>query len=113
MRKLNTTDVFAALRLVKRAGIKEGLKPYLAMAASGKASVEDVGIEGILGFIEMVSEPESERAIYEVLARPFEMTADEVATMELDKLMQCLETLEKENNLKVFFKSLSGMIGKN
>ena len=101
------------MRLIKKAGIKEGIKPYVMMAASGDLSIEDVGIEGVLGLIEMLSESKSEQAIYEVLAGPFEMTADEVAQMELEPFMETLQILSKENNLKVFFKSLSGLIGKN
>ena len=113
MRKLNTSDVFSTMRLVQKAGIKEGIKPYIVMASAGELSIEDIGIEGILGLIEILSESKSERAIYEILAGPFEMTADEVATLELDKLIESLDALAKENNLKVFFKSLSGLIGKN
>ena len=112
MRKLNTSDVFSTMRLVKKAGIKEGIKPYMVMAASGNLSIEDIGIEGILGLIEILSESKSERAIYEMLSGPFEMTAKEVQEMELDVFAESLEQLSKENNLSVFFKSLSGMIGK-
>ena len=112
MRKLQTADVFNAMRMIKKANLKEEIKPYLMMAASGEVNVEEVGIEGVLGLIETMSEQKIESAIYEVLAGPFEMTADEVAKMDLDKMIECLETLGKENNLKVFFKSLSGLIGK-
>lgn len=112
MRKLKTPDVFNAMRMIKKANLKEEIKPYLMMAASGEMNVEEVGIEGVLGLIETMSEQKIESAIYEVLAGPFEMTADEVAKMDLDKMIECLETLGKENNLKVFFKSLSGLIGK-
>lgn len=113
MRKLQTLDVFSAMRLIQRAGIKEGIKPYLKMAASGKCSIDDVGIEGVLGLIEILSESKSENAIYEVLASPFEILPEEVAKMELDSFIEALRTLARENNLKLFFGYLSGMIGKN
>lgn len=112
MRKLQTTDIFSAMRAIKKAEIKEGLKPYLQMAAAGDMDLEDLGIEGFLGLIETLSETKSEMAIYEVLAGPFEMEAKEIKTMDLDVFIESLERLAKENNLKVFFKSLSGMIGK-
>ena len=112
MRKLQTSDVFNAMRLIKKAELKEGIKPYLQMASAGDLSVEEVGSEGILGLIEIMSESKSEMAIYEILAGPFEMTAKEVQKMELDVFAESLEQLSKENNLSVFFKSLSGMIGK-
>lgn len=113
MRKLQTTDVFSTMRLIKKANLKNEIKPYLKLAGSGDLAVEDVGIEGILGLIEILSESKSEMAIYEILAGPFEMAAEEVATLDLDTLVENLQALAKENNLTVFFKSLSGMIGKN
>lgn len=113
MRKLQTTDVFNAMRLIKKANLKEEIKPYLKLAASGRISPEDIGIESILGLIETLSEQKSESAIYEVLAPPFEMTPEEVAKMEIEPFIEALQTLAKENNIKVFFTSLSGLIGKN
>jgi len=112
MRKLKTPDVFNAMRVIKKTGVKEGIKPYIKMAAEGKLSTEDLGIEGVLGLIEILAESKSERALYEVLAGPFEMTPDDVAELDLDVFVSNLKIIEKENNLKVFFNSLSGLIGK-
>lgn len=109
MRKLQTSDVFNAMRLIKKANLKEEIKPILRRAGEGNLNVEDVGIEGILGFIEILTEKKSEQAIYEVLAGPFEMSPQEIETMTLDLLMENLQQLAKENDLKSFFTILLGL----
>jgi len=112
MRKLQTQDVFAAMRAISKADLKEEIKPLLKKASAGEVNVEDVGIEGILGLIEIFSQNKSEKAIYEVLAGPFETTAKEVEQMDLLILVENLEMLTKENDLKRFFTLLAGLITK-
>ena len=109
MRKLQTSDVFNAMRVLKKANFKEEIKPILKMAGSGELKVEDVGIEGILGVIEILAEKKSEQALYEVLAPVFEVTIKEVEQMDLITLAENLETLAKENDLKRFFTLLAGL----
>lgn len=108
MRKLKTTDVFATMRIIKKTGMKEDLIPLIKKATA--ENLEDIGIEGFLTIIEILSEKNSEKAIYEVLAGPFEMTAKEVENLELDELAKLLEQLGNENNVKNFFKALSSVI---
>jgi len=112
MRKLQTRDVFATMRAVSKANLKEEIKPVLKKASSGEMNVEDVGIDGILGLIEIFSQKKSEQAIYEVLAGPFELTAKEVETMDFVTLAENLETLSKENDLQRFFTLLANLITK-
>ena len=112
MRKLQTKDVFNALRAIKKAGLEEEIKPVLKLAGSGELQVEDVGIEGVLTIIEILTEKKSEQVIYEILAGPFEMEAKDVESMDLDNLIEKLKQLAEENNLKSFFTALAGMIGK-
>lgn len=112
MRKLKTSDVFNMLRTIKKAGMKEELKPYFRLAAEGKLDIEDIGIETVLGLMEIMSEQRSEDAIYEFLAGPFEMDPKEVADLDLDNLINLLGQLAKENDLKVFTKAVSGLISK-
>jgi hypothetical protein len=112
MRKLQTQDVFAAMRAISKANLKEEIKPLLKKASDGETNIEDVGIEGILGMIEIFSQKKSEQAIYEVLAGPFEVTAKEIETMDFVTLAENLETLGKENDLKRFFTLLAGLITK-
>lgn len=112
MRKLQTQDVFAAMRAISKANLKEEIRPLLKKASDGEANIEDVGIEGILGMIEIFSQKKSEQAIYEVLAGPFEVPASEIETMDFITLAENLETLSKENDLKRFFTLLAGLITK-
>ncbi len=112
MRKLQTSDIFSALRLIKKAKLKEEVKPLLLLAGSGEAKVEDIGIEGILTLVEALSEKQSEQGMYEFLAGPLEMAPQEVEKMDLIDLAEHLETLARENDLKRFFSLLSGLNSK-
>lgn len=112
MRKLQTKDLFNLMRIIGKANLKEEIKPVLKMAAEGKMSVEDVGIEGFLTIMEILTVRKSEQAIYEVLSGPFEMKAKEIEELGIDKLLKMLGELSKENDLKNFFTILSNMITK-
>lgn len=112
MRKLQTQDVFAAMRAISKANLKEEIKPLLKKASAGEVNVEDVGIEGILNLIEIFSKHNSEQAIYEVLAGPFEVTQEDVKQMDILVLADNLETLGRENDLRRFFTLLAGLITK-
>ena len=112
MRKLQTKDIFSALRLIQKANLKEELKPLIVLAAEGKANVEDIGIEGVITVIEIFASQKSESAIYEFLAGPFETDAENVEQMDLTELMEGIEYLAKESNLKNFFMGLQGLITK-
>lgn len=112
MRKLNTTDVFAALRVIRAANLRDELKPLLKRAADGNASIEDVGIDGIMSALEMLAEKKAERAIYEVLSGPLEISPDEVGALDILEFAQKIEQIAKENDLKSFFGYVSGILGK-
>jgi len=112
MRKIITSDVFNMLRIIKKSNLKEELRPYFRLAAEGTLNIQDIGIETILGLMEIMSEQRSEDAIYEFLAGPFEMNPEEVAKLDLDTLVNLLSQLAKENDLKVFTKAVSGLISK-
>lgn len=113
MRKLKTTDVFTALRIIKKANIREELKPVMLSVAekvaNGTADVSDIGLDGVLAVLEALSEKGAEQGIYEFLAGPFECTPKKVADMELALLIKNLQELAEENDLASFFHSLSGM----
>ena len=113
MRKLNTSDVFAFARIVKASGMREELKKILKdVAASEKKNLEDVGMDTIMALLEALAEKKSEAAIYQLLAGPFEKTAEEVEKMELPELFENLRALSESNDLKVFFSYVSGIVGK-
>ena len=113
MKKLQTSDIFAAMRVVKAADVKEQLKPILRKVSEGKTSVEDIGIEAVLTILECAANVKAESAVYNFLSSPFEMSADEVAALPLDAFMANLEKLAKENDLGGFFKRLSDLMSTN
>lgn len=112
MRKIVTTDVFSALRLVQKSGLKDKLVPVIENLAKNPESVERSGIIGFLTIIEVFAENSCEQMIYEWLAGPFECKAKEIANMELDELAKRLEQLAEANNIRSFFTSLSRLITK-
>ena len=69
-------------------------------------------MDTILALLEALAEKKSEAAIYQLLAGPFEKTAEEVEKMELPELFENLRTLSESNDLKVFFSYVSGIVGK-
>ncbi len=112
MRKLQPSDLFTALRLIKKANLKEEIKPILKLASSGELKVEDVGIEGILSVIEIISEKKSEQAFFDILSGPFEMDAKQVAALDLNEFADKIEQLVRENDLNRFFILLAGLNSK-
>lgn len=111
MRKLRTTDLFEAARLIKKANLRAEMKPLMDMVAEKKgiSSIEEIGLEGALAIMEVLVEKKSEQAFYEFLAGPFEMTSKEVADLDIETLFEMLGRLSKENNLTVFIKALQGL----
>jgi len=57
MRKIMTKDIFMAMRVIKKSGMKQELIPLVQKAA--EAGIEQIGIEGILTVIEVLSENKS------------------------------------------------------
>lgn len=115
MRRLITADVFAAARAVKQAGLREKLKATM-LALSQKEElpdVESVGVDTLLDIVEAFTETGAEKAVYALLARPFEIPPEEVELLPLDALVSNLDALAHDPALPAFFKAVSGMIGKN
>lgn len=103
MRKLETSDVFAACRLVKKLGLKEKFKT-IAEEANNSQDVFDKGYDLIWDLFDTATEQKSEAEIYAFLAGPLEMTPEEVAHLHLDQLMDSLQQMAAENDLSRFFK---------
>lgn len=112
MKKLQTADVFKAMRLVQRSGARERLISVIKRIASEGMTQEEAGIAGILAVVEAVSDEGCEKAIYEFFSGPFECAPEDVARMELSELCTKLEQLKEENDLGNFFRVLSQLISK-
>lgn len=138
MRKLNTADVFAFCRLVKATDAKTQLRVIMADVAKKKEAykkavdaakaardagkkakdpepidVTQVGVDGVLAVVEAAVEPKAEALVYKFLSGPLECKPEDVAAMELDKLLPALKEIAEANNLTVFFDSVSGILGKD
>ena len=104
MRKLKTSDVLAFCRCLKKLGIKEKIQNIAKEADSAK-DIWDKGFDMMWSIFDLATEAEGENALYEFLSGPFEMSAQEVADLDIDAFFDNLKQLAAENNLTVFFKS--------
>ena len=91
MRKLNTSDIFQLTRLIKQIGLKEEIKEVASKSSEMLEDPMSLGFELIFTLIEKFSEKQSEKALYEFLAGPLEITAAEVEKMELFELIEQLK----------------------
>lgn len=113
MRKLNTQDVFKAFRLVTKSNLKAEITKLIEeIADKGYESIEKLGITGLLTALETLTDEKCEKMLYELLAGPYEMSAKDVANLDLDKQIEMLTTLYEENNLRNFFTLLSNLLKK-
>lgn len=109
MRKLKTSDIPALCRGLKKLGLKDKIKA-VAQQANDMADVWEKGFDLIWELFDIATESGGEGVIYEFLSRPFEMTPEEVADLELDILIANCQTLARENNLGAFFKSAAQLM---
>ena len=103
MRKLKTSDIPVLCRCVKKLGLKEQIQT-IAKESDTMKDVWARGFDFIWGLFDVATEAAGESCIYEFLAGPFEMTAEEVRDLDIDILLANLQQLARENNLSAFFK---------
>lgn len=109
MRKLQTADVMTFCRCAKRLGIKDQIRAI----AEASDSVDDIwsfGFDFVWNLFDLATEKNGEEELYKFLAGPFEMTPEEVRTLNLDILMENLQQMVTENKLNVFFKSAAALM---
>ena len=104
MRKLKTRDVPAFCRCIKKLGLKDKIRE-VAKKANSIGDIWDRGFDFIWDLFDVATELDGEVVIYEFLAGPFEMTAEEVADLDFDVLGANIKQLAAENDLASFFKS--------
>lgn len=113
MRNLITADVFAAIRAVKKAGIKDRLTEIAKEVQENKeVSQEEAGVEVAFAILEAFTEKKGEFVFYDFLSGPFEMEPKEIENQDLSKTMDMLTKLSEESNLLVFFKSAGRLLAK-
>lgn len=115
MRKLQTHDVFMAMKLVRVANIRDEFEKIQKLASKKGANVNDIGYEFIFGVIEKLSGTEAENAFYELLAGPLEMDANDIKTMDPLELINTIKAMSEVINVEewsAFFKSVSAFLTK-
>lgn len=114
MRKLNTSDCFKLLRLIKETGIKETLGEELKNLVNGKKTVlteEEGGMEFVFALISAFGNKGAEEAFYEFLAGPFEMTEAEIASLPPTETLSKIKELASIEEWKDFFGSAAKLGG--
>jgi len=111
MRALNNSDLFAFVRLVKKAKITDKIKELtLSINNINEINTESFGYDVMFTIIEAAAEKESEQAVYEFLSGPLETTTEELALADpvetIEKVMQIAD-VEK---WKTFFTSAANLM---
>lgn len=114
MRKLQTSDVFNALRIIDKADIKDEVKRIAIQIQDGKnLDVRELGIEFILGIICRLSGTKVEKEIYKFFGDILEIDADEIAKMEpvdfFNEVLKLSEVIDKEK-WSDFFKLVAKLV---
>jgi hypothetical protein len=111
MRKISITETLKAVNFVTANGMVEEVQQMALLAKSGKKiNIREVGIQFIVGCISKLTTDKAIDRLFEILAGPFEMDAQELKDMDterfLDLFLQFLDTIDAEN-IKGFFKSVA------
>lgn len=114
MRHLQTSDIFAACRMVNTIGIKEDIKKICMEANSlDEVARNGAGFDLLYTVFEKATEAKGENTLYNFIARLFECEPDEVGKMDpiefLDKLLEVAD-VEK---WKAFFSRVAALMKRN
>jgi len=108
MRKLQTKDLFCAMRIINAAYLKEDLKNFAELSQTGKADA-NAGLTLLFDVLGKLSGTASEKELYKLFGGLFEIEPKEVETMSpvelIDNFKKLGEVIEAEE-LKGFFMSL-------
>lgn len=111
MRRLKTSDVFAAMRLVKASGMRSEVQRIaLEMRKTGKFKIEEVGADFVLGVMEGLASIGAEQKAYEFVAGPLEMDVEQVQNihpLEWAKIFDEYKKVEDVEGWKSFFDAVA------
>ena len=121
MRNLNGHDVFMALKVLQKIGVKDELvalanhinEQYNGSGQNTAKNAQEVGARLIFGVLANCGDEAAEKAFFAFLAGPLETTPEEL--QERDVLETCeevtryIETIDRER-WRAFFTSLSAAI---
>lgn len=108
MRKLQFQDIFKASRLLVDLDLKEEIKE-IGLKADKIEDIEVRGFELFWTVFEKATTNNSEKNLYEFLAGLMECTPEEMRVMELDKILDELQSINVEE-WKAFFKRVASLM---
>ena len=89
MRELQTSDLFAFVRLIEKSGIKDELKAKaLEIKSIADINAESLGYDIILMMLEKAAEPKTEKEVYAFFAPIFEMKEEEIKKMDAIEFLE-------------------------
>lgn len=105
MRGLQTSDIFSAIRVLTKIGVREEIKEVAKKVeeSNGKINKFDLGFDLMLGIIEKATEKRAEKEIYCFIADLFNCAPDEVRTMHPVKMFEQLLEVANIEEWKDFF----------
>ena len=114
MRKLETSDVFKAGRLLTKIGVRDEIRDVAIRAEEnkGKKVKIDFGFDLMFGIFEKAMQENAENEIYKFIADLFECDPDEVRHMNPVQMFKKLEQVANIEEWKSFFGYVRGLIMK-
>ena len=106
MRKLNTSDLFKFLRIMRKAKIDKEMHDLIS-GIGDEAIEREVGIKAVIG--SLMSVPDAECEIYDFIGGIAER--DNIAELTLSEFFDLLGEIARENDLNSFFGSALRMSG--
>lgn len=118
MRALKSTDLFAALRVVKAVNVKEEMKSLAQTISEGRLNEKtqrEIGSELIFALLANCGTEQAEKAFFAFLSGPMEIPVAELRDMDLDvfadKVKEFIASVDLEH-WKAFFASLADLMKK-
>lgn len=105
MRKLNTRDVFAVFRMIKKANVKNDI---MELIGQDEKNEESVGKAVVLMIIEGLANKEVELEIYDLLSCVSGI--ENVEELELESLITLIKDIGTANDMKRFFTSVASLM---
>lgn len=97
MRELIGYDLGNAARAIAASGLRYRLEAIKNKIKAGEKNVEKVGFETILAVIEGFASPGAEKAIYQFLSGPLEMTGEAIGNLSILDLLSKMDIVFKDS----------------
>lgn len=114
MRNLQTSDLFAACRILNAIGVREEIREVAKEAAENKTKKVqfDMGFDLMFGILEKATQEKAETEIYKFIANLFECEWTEVRDMDPIEMFEKLEAVADLEKWKNFFKRAATLMKK-